>query len=342
MTGAPGSAGTAGIPQVCVLVPVTLPRFPLDELYEEYSAPLKDEGIDFEFVYVLDGPAPDLVEPLRRLQKAREPIRIVVSGNAPTESALAHAARDHTASPILVTLPSYPRVEAGALVILVRALGDGVDLVAGARINRALPLANRIQRTLFHFLLGKMVGGRFADIASGVRAMRRSVLEELDLYGDFFRFIPMLALRDGFRVLEVPVNAHPEDRRTRIYSPGIYVRRLVDLVGLMLLVRFTYKPLRFFGLVGSAIAGSGGVILLVLLYEKLGGRGISDRPMLLLGVLLVVLGLQALALGLVGEIVVHHSVSKRPTYRLLQAGAPAESHGEDVGEHPPVRASGVG
>jgi hypothetical protein len=301
---------------VCVLVPVTRPAYPLERLYTDYSAPLKSGREDFEFLFVLSDPAPEFVDPLRGLQEAGEPVRVVVSGQASPESALAEVARAHTRSPILVTLPSYPRVEPQALVELLASLGDGDDLVTAARVNRADPLVNRVQRRLFHFLLGSMVGGRFADIASGVRVMRREVMEDLDLYGDHFRFVPMLALRDGFRVRELPVTPHSDDRRTRVYAPGIYVRRAVDLVGLMLLVRFTYKPLRFFGLMGSLVAGVGAVILVVLLVERLGGRGIADRPMLLLGVLLVVLGMQALALGLIGEIVVHHNVSRRPTYRL--------------------------
>ena len=80
--------------------------------------------------------------------------------------------------------------------------------------------------------------------------------------------------------------APAEDRKPRVYSPGVYLRRVIDLVGLMFLVRFTYKPLRFFGLIGSATAGLGAVILLVLLAQRLSGQGIADRPMLLLGVLL--------------------------------------------------------
>jgi hypothetical protein len=312
-------AAASPVPRVCVLVPVTPPAYPLERIYADYSAPLKAEREEFEFLFVLSDLAPELLGPLRRLQEAGEPVRVVASGQASPESALAEVARAHTASPILVTLPSYPRVEPHALVELVGLLGDDVDLATGARSNRGDPLVNRLQRRLFHFLLGTMVGGRFSDIASGVRAMRREVMEEMDLYGDYFRFIPMLAVRDGFRVRELVVPPHRDDLRARVYTPGIYVRRVVDLVGLMLLVRFTYKPLRFFGLMGSLVAGVGAVILAVLFVERIGGRGIADRPMLLLGVLLVVLGLQSLALGLIGEIVVHHNVSRRPTYRLRGA-----------------------
>ena len=154
--------------------------------------------------------------------------------------------------------------------------------------------------------------------------MRRELLDEIPLYGDFFRFLPLLALRAGFRVEEVAIQQHERDAPTRVYNPGIYLRRLLDVFGLFFLLRFTEKPLRFFGLLGSFLFGIGLVILVVVLVQRLGGQGIADRPLLLLGVLLVVLGMQAIALGLVGEIIVHLHAPHRRVYRVA-ADAPAEN-----------------
>ncbi len=154
------------------------------------------------------------------------------------------------------------------------------------------------------------------DAACGVRVMRREVLEELPLYGDFARFLPLLALHGGYRVEELASPQHPLNRRPRVYGPGVYVRRLVDVLGLFFLLRFTDKPLRFFGLVGAALSGVGGLLLLLLFAQRVTGSPISQRPLLLLGVLFLTLGMQAIALGLIGEIVVHFNASKRRGYRL--------------------------
>jgi hypothetical protein len=148
--------------------------------------------------------------------------------------------------------------------------------------------------------------------------MRREVLREIPLYGDFFRFLPVLALREGFHVEEFPARQHPKDVRTRLYSPGTYLRRLIDLLGLFFLLRFTEKPLRFFGLAGSLSSITGGIILFVLVLERMQGQPLADRPLLLLGVLLVVLGAQAIALGLVGEIIVHLHAPEHRSYRLAR------------------------
>jgi hypothetical protein len=305
-------------PSIAVIVPVTRGSFPLNRLYEEFSAPLRAADRTFEFVFVAPEYARRAMEPLRELRARGEPIRILESGLALSESAMLRAAARHSAAPAFLTLPESPRVLPSGLIELLVELEHGYDLVTAARDNRSDALVNRAQRRAFHGLLRRTAGGDFTDVASGVRAMKREVLEDLDLYGDSFRFIPNLAMRDGFRVRELTVPQHPEDRKTRVYTPGIYVRRLIDLLGLMFLVRFTYKPLRFFGLIGSVLGASGSVILTILLVQRAAGQGIANRPLLLLGVLLVVLGMQAFAMGLIGEIVVHQNASKRPLYRVLE------------------------
>ena len=110
-------------------------------------------------------------------------------------------------------------------------------------------------------------GIELRDIASGVRAIRREVLEDLPLYGDLYRFLPVLAARDGYRVRELDTPQHRADARARVYRPSVYFRRLLDLLGLYFLVRFREKPLRFFGLVGALLAAVGGILLVVLFVQ---------------------------------------------------------------------------
>jgi hypothetical protein len=239
-------------------------------------------------------------------------------GQVVGEATLLKLALAQCRGPIIVTLPAYRRVHASVLPQLIARVEAGADLAVARRWPRRDSWVNRLQNRVFHAIVRRFAGGRIRDVACGVRAMRREVLEEVPLYGDFFRFLPLLALREGYRVEEVDSPQHPADVPARVYAPGVYLRRLIDLLGLFFLLRFTEKPLRFFGLLGSGLSMSGGLILAVLLVQRLGGEGIADRPLLLLGVLLVVLGVQAIALGLIGEIIVHlHAPRKRP-YRLAQ------------------------
>jgi hypothetical protein len=123
-------------------------------------------------------------------------------------------------------------------------------------------------------------------------------------------------MNQGYSVTEIRAPQHPSDRLRRLYGPGVYARRMVDVVGLAFLLRFTDKPLRFFGLVGVTLGLVGAVTLLLLMFERITGHGIADRPLLLLGVLFVTLGVQAIALGLIGEMIVHFHAARHRRYRL--------------------------
>ncbi len=302
---------------VSVIVPVNERPEPLDELYHEYAAPLRAAGRSYEFVFVAEPYFDGLTTPLRELAAHGEPIRVLVVGQVVGEATLLKLAADHCHAPVVVTLPSYRRVDAGAILPLIERVEGGADVVVARRWPRRDGWVNRMQNRAFHALLRFTASDTLHDIASGVRAMRREVLQEIPLYGDFFRFLPVLAQREGYQVEEVDAAQHPRDVRRRFYSPGVYLRRLLDVFGLYFLLRFTEKPLRFFGLLGSALSLVGGLLLLLLLVQRIGGAGIANRPLLLLGVLLVVLGVQAVALGLIGEIIVHlHAPHRRP-YRLM-------------------------
>jgi hypothetical protein len=194
----------------------------------------------------------------------------------------------------------------------------GADLVVASRSPRVDSWLNRLQSRVFHRMLGGVTDRRFHDIACGVRVIRRPVAEALPLYGDLHRFIPALALREGYRVDEVAVPQHPNDARTRIYGPGVYLRRLLDVAAFFFLAKFTEKPLRFFGLVGTVFFALGAVTGIVLLVERFAGQGIANRPLLLLAVLLIALGVQLMGLGLVGEIIVHLRSPHRRAYRVRE------------------------
>jgi hypothetical protein len=322
--------------KVSVLVPVCERFEPLDTLYEGYSAPLRARGVEFEFLFLAEPWTRDLLNDLRPLIARGEPIRLLEVGQTLGETALLKLGAEHARSETLVTLPAYWRIEADTLPTVLDALDERTDVVVARRWPRRDSWINKLQNRVFHALIAGLSGNQIHDVACGVRIMRRSVLRELPLYGDFHRFLPLFALREGYRVVEVSAPQHPGDKGPRIYSPAIYLSRLVDLLGLFFLLRFTDKPLRFFGMFGSILSATGATVLFVLLLQRLAGMGIADRPVLLLGVLLLVLGFQAIALGLIGEIIVHlHAPSRRP-YRVVRNGnnAPPSPSASVVTEAP--------
>jgi hypothetical protein len=330
---------------VSVLVPVTERPEPLAELYAEFSAPLRDAGLTFEFLFIVEPHYLDRLPPLERLQAEGEPIRILRMGHAGGDTALLRVGAERAAHDVLLTLPAYYRIEArGLLDVLAPVVEGGAAMSVARRWPRRDSWLNRLQNRVFHWFVATVGGGRqIRDVACGVRAIRRDAFEVLPMYGEFHRFLPLLALRAGYEVQEVDAVQHPGDWQPRVYSPGVYLRRVLDVFGLLFLMRFTEKPLRFFGLLGSGSFLAGAIILLILAVQRVQGQDLADRPMLLLGALLVVMGIQAVALGLVGEIIVHVNAprgrEKRVKEILPPSGLPPmERRRGETGSTPPSAA----
>lgn len=334
---------------ISVLVPVRERPEALDDLYEECARPLREAGFRYEFVFICQPWFESLLEPLMRLAGRGEPIRVVRPAHGIGEATMLKVAADRARGNILLTHPPYRRVDVDVLAELVARL-DTADLALAVRWPRRDSLVNRLQNRWFHRIVRWLTASSFRDLASGVRGMHRRVIEETPLYGDFFRFLPLLAQREGFTVVEVEARQHPGDDEPRVYAPGVYLRRALDLLGLFFLLRFTDKPLRFFGLLGSASAVAGMAVLAVVSVQRIQGEPLADRPVLLLGVLLLVLGVQAVALGLIGEMIVYHHAHGRRRYRLAERvveGAPRDPDGpgSDTRGGPatnPARAHGEG
>ncbi|MEO7965736.1 MAG: hypothetical protein ABIT38_17640 [Gemmatimonadaceae bacterium] len=290
---------------VSVLVTVSERPGSLLELYRDFREPLLAAGYRCEFIFLIHPRYRDLAVPLRSEVHPDASIETVIVGRDVGETTLLRMGLARSRGRVLLTLPAYRQVQPSGIAELIAQIDAGSDLAVGLRSPRQDPLINRFQGALFNRALRRMGGQQIHDLGCNARAIRRDVLAALPLYGDFARFLPVLAVHRGYRLVEIPLAQDVRDQSTRLYSPGIYLRRVIDVLGLFFLLRFTDKPLRFFGLVGSALAGAGGVILLDLLFTRLNQEGIGSRPLLLLGMMLVTLGVQAIALGLIGEIVVH-------------------------------------
>ena len=310
-------SGPADVRLVSVVVPVVERADDLMTLYRSFAGELDGRGEEHEFLFVFDGgftPPADLLA----LSRERESVRLLSFARTFGETAALRLGIERSRGDVILTLPAYFQVQAEGLGSLLDALQSGADMVVANRSPRVDSWLNRIQSRAFHGMVGGLSDRRFHDMACGVRLIRRPVAEALPLYGDLHRFLPALALREGYRVDEVAVPQHPNDAGTRVYRPGVYVRRLLDIAAFFFLAKFTEKPLRFFGLVGSVFFGLGAVTSLVLLVQRIAGQGIADRPLLLLAVLLIALGVQLMGLGLVGEIIVHLRSPHRRAYRVRE------------------------
>lgn len=308
-------------PEISIVVPVVERYGDLASIYREFSGELDRLGRSYEFLFVVDSGQRDCLAALKALKReAGDRVAIVVFGKSFGEAAALSIAIERARGQTLVTLASYFQVGPEGLEdALARVEGGESDLIVGRRHPRADPFLNRVQARVFHALAGGITGTSFSDVSCGFRVLRRDTAKDLTLYGDLHRFIPILAAHRGFTVREIPLAHRVEDRSMRYAGAGIVLRRLLDLLTVFFLIKFTRKPLRFFGLIGSVAFGIGLLITLYLgLYRILGFGGIADRPLLLLGALLMVLGVQSISIGLLGEIIIFTHARRVSEYRIAE------------------------
>jgi glycosyltransferase involved in cell wall biosynthesis len=292
------------IVDLSVIVPVEERHDDLAELHAEYRSGLEALGRTCEWIYVLDGDYADTAAALEKLLLSGDRIKIVRLSRSFGESTALMAGFEQTSGQIVLTLPAYHQIESAEISKLVASL-DSADIVICRRWPRAGGALERARRAAFHGLVNWMTGLSLHDLGCGARAMRRLVLEEISLYGDQHRLLPALADRQGFRVREINVRQSARDSFKGAYRAREYAHRVLDVFAVFFLVRFTKKPLRFFGMVGVATLAIGAVLVLYLSLDRLiFNHALANRPALLLSSLLVVLGLQLFALGLLGELII--------------------------------------
>jgi glycosyltransferase involved in cell wall biosynthesis len=291
---------------ISVVVPLHNEERSIALLYEELQASLDPLGEDWEAVFVDDGSTDGSLSALTRLHAREDNVRVVrLRRNFGKAAALA-AGFAQAAGDRVVTIDGDLQDDPSEIPRLLAKLEEGFDLVSGWKARRRDPLSRRIPSKLFNRVAGWMSGLRLHDMNCGLKAYRAEVVRSLVLYGELHRFIPVLAHEQGYRVGELPVNHRPREHGRSRYGLERYLRGFLDLLTVSFMGRYRHRPLHLFGGLGLLLGGSGVVLLAYLTVVKLTGHAIGQRPLLTLGVLLVVVGMQFFTLGLISEMITSH------------------------------------
>jgi hypothetical protein len=302
--------------ELSVIIPVGDRHSDPVALLADYHPGLAALNLRYEIIFVLDGPQSDFADRLHPLVHQARDLTVVTLTRSFGEATALMAGFERAAGAAILTLPAYHQIEGADVGKLIDGL-QVADVVVARRWPRVGGPFEVLRRNAFHGLIASITGLRFHDLGCGARALRREVLEEISLYGEQHRFLALLADRQGFRVKEVDVRQSPQDRFTGHYRTREYAHRALDIFTVFFLTRFTKKPLRFFGMVGASTFGIGVVFLLYLVIDRLFfDHALADRPALLLSSLLVVLGLQLFALGLLGELIIFTHAKNIKDYQV--------------------------
>jgi dolichol-phosphate mannosyltransferase len=288
---------------ISVVVPVHNEEATLGRLFDEMGAALDPLQRSWEVVFVDDGSTDGSFSALTRLHAAAANVRVVrLRRNFGKSTALA-AGFGQATGEIVVTIDADLQDDAAEIPRLLAKLDEGFDLVSGWKTRRRDPLSRRVLSRLFNAVAGWTSGVRLHDMNCGLKAYRAEVVQGLRIYGELHRFIPVLAHQRGYRVAELPVHHRPRTHGRSRYGFERYLRGFLDLLTVSFIGRYRQRPLHLFGGLGLLLSGLGTGILVYLTAVKALGHAIGGRPLLLLGVLLVVVGLQFFSLGLISEMI---------------------------------------
>lgn len=287
-----------------VVIPLFNEAESLDELYSHLIDVLDPLGFPFELIFVDDGSRDGSFEVLQALYE-RDP-RVVVFqfrrnyGKAVALSAGFKAARGK----LLVTMDADLQDDPAEIPRLMEKLNEGYDLVSGWKFERRDPLTKTIPSKVFNWVIARVSGIKIHDFNCGLKAYRREVTEDIPLYGQLHRYLPVLAHHQGYRIGEVKIRHHPRKYGKTKYGLGRFLYGFLDLFTVLLLTRYLARPLHLFGTIGSVFTLIGFAVCSYIAYLKLHYGSILGRyPLLWFGILIMIVGVQLFSTGLLGELI---------------------------------------
>lgn len=291
---------------ISVVIPVHDEERSVALLYDELRSALEPLDTEWEAVFVDDGSTDGTFAALTRLHSTADNVRVVRLRRNFGKAAALVAGFDQARGDTVVTIDGDLQDDPAEIPRLLAKLDEGFDLVSGWKTRRRDPLSRRILSRVFNSVTSRFSGVRLHDMNCGLKAYRAEVVHGLRLYGELHRFIPVLAHYRGYRIAELPVNHRPRGHGRSRYGIERYLRGFLDLLTVSFIGRYRHRPLHLFGGLGLALMAGGIAILVYLTVDKALGHAIGGRPLLTLGVLLVVVGLQFFSLGLISEMITSH------------------------------------
>jgi len=244
--------------QLSIVIAVRDPHraAPMEKLFREYKEQIEKTGLHYEFIFVIEGDHPSVIDTLTSLKENGEKIKIFVFAKWYGDATSLSAGLDHATGSLVLTLPAYHQIDPEAIPSIIESMNRS-DMIIVRRWPRADGAFTRFQVRAFHAVLRKMLGFNFNDLGCSVRLMKKKVIESVQIYGDQHRFYPVLASHNGFKVKEVDAPQTNDDTFQKHFSVSLYINRLLDLLSIFFLAKFTKKPLRFFGFTGLVVLVSG-------------------------------------------------------------------------------------
>lgn len=295
---------------ISVVVPLLNEEDSLPELARQLEQVLERVARgNYEVLFIDDGSTDDsfrVIQDIHARNKRFKAIRFRTNHGKSAALAIGFA---ECKGDIVITMDADLQDDPNEIPSLVAKLEEGFDLVSGWKRKRHDPWHKTMPSKLFNAVTSRMSGIRLHDFNCGLKGYRRSVIENVQVYGEMHRYIPALAHWEGFRVTEIPVQHRARQHGVSKFGMSRFLKGYLDLLTVMFTTRYVKRPLHFFGAVGSLFALVGFITDLYLVIEwSLGKTSLSNRPLALFGVAMIIVGVQLISIGLVGELIVKNNL----------------------------------
>lgn len=288
---------------VSVIIPLLNEAESLEELYQRLTHVLEALGQSYELVFVDDGSDDNSFEILKGLHAKDHHVRVIQFRRNYGKAAAIYAGFQQVRGEIILTMDADLQDLPEEIPRLVAKLQDGYDLVSGWKIKRRDPFSRKIASRLFNLTVSLLTGIRLHDFNSGFKCYRKEVTQEIKIHGELHRYIPVLAAWKGFKISEVEVQHRPRRYGRSRYGMNRAFRGFFDLLTVMALTRYSQKPLHLFGFLGLSMGSAGLFINGYLALRWLQGKWLGNRPLLLFGIMLLIVGLQFVFFGILAEMI---------------------------------------
>ncbi len=299
-----------------ILISVVVPLLDEEESLPELSLQLKAElnklvGNRWEVIFVDDGSKDNSFKVIKEIHERTRNFKAIRFRKNYGKSAALNTGFKAARGKIIITMDADLQDDPAEIQNLINKLKDGYDLVSGWKKKRHDPFIKKFTSKIFNFFTSLSSGLKLHDFNCGLKAYRRECAASLDVYGEMHRYLPALAYWNGFKVAEIPVKHHKRRYGKTKYGVSRFIKGYLDLLTVLFTTRYFKRPLHFFGTIGSLFTLSGLVINSYLVYEWiLGNTYLSNRPLALFGIALIIVGMQMISIGLIGEMIVKNSVDK--------------------------------
>ena len=265
---------------------------------------------DYEIIFISDGSTDDSETIIKREINKDNHIKLIVFRANFGKSRALEAGFKQASGDIVITMDADLQDDPKEIKRFIAKIDEGFDMVSGWKENRLDPLEKRLPSKLFNWVTSRFSGIKIHDFNCGFKAYRKEVAKSVSVYGEFHRYIPVLAKRNGFKVAEIIVTHHKREHGKSKFGYERYLRGIYDAVSAWFLLKYYERPMYFFGKIGLILSMAGSIICSYLTILWLQGQSIGTRPLLLLGVLLILIGAQFISLGLIANIIVDQSKKK--------------------------------